>query len=380
MTESGATSGLRNRLTRTSRTTALSARHRDLGATLDPYIRMGVPMHYSTDPRDEHDAVREAAGMYDMTPFLKFHVRGPDAVAALDHAMTRDARKMEPGQSKYVPFLRDNGTICDDGIVFNMGNDEYLVCHGDGCAREMVEASAQGKDATVEYEAGLHLVSLQGPGSCSLLDAHTPIDLPALRYFNHRETELFGIPCVLSRTGFSGERGYEIFVGSEYACDIWDNILHYGQDAGVMPCSLSSVFPLRMEAGLLWRRFDLMENTPWEVGLDWVVNPNKGDFRGKEALMAAEGRERFKVCGLEVDLDHALEGGEKLLAHDKGVGVVHDKPAYSHRMQKSLALARVTPDRAVEGTRLDVARNGETCTATIVKFPVYDPNKERPRA
>lgn len=363
-----------------SRTTALSARHRDLGAELEEYIRMGVPMKYATNPRDEHDAVREAAGMYDMTPFLKFRVRGPDAATVIDHAIPRDAMGIQPGQSKYCPFLRDNGTICDDGIVFNLGDDEFLVCHGDGCARDMVEASAAGKNAVVEYEGGLHLISLQGPESCALLDEHTPIDLAALRYFNHRKTELFGIPCIISRTGFSGERGYEIFVASEHACDIWDNILSHGSEIGVMPCSLSSVFPLRMEAGLLWRRFDLMENTPWEVGMGWVVNRNKGDFRGRQALMAAEGKERFKVCGVEVDLDRALSGGEQLKAEGDEVGVVHNKPAFSHRLNKSLALVRVTPEHAVEGNRLEAVSDQGAYTATVVKFPVYDPEKTRTRA
>jgi aminomethyltransferase len=367
-------------MSKISRTTALSARHRDLGAELQEYIRMGVPMQYSTDVRDEHDAVREAAGLYDMTPFLKFRVRGTEAAAAIDHAIPRDATRIAEGQSKYCPFLRDNGTICDDGIVFNFGAGEFLVCHGDGCARTMVEASARGKDATVEYEGGLHLISLQGPKACGVLEEHTPMDLAALRYFRHEHTELFGIPCVISRTGFSGERGYEIFVGSEHACDIWDNILHHGRDVGVMPCSLSSVFPLRMEAGLLWRRFDLMENTPWEVGMGWIVNRSKGDFRGREALMAAEGNERFKVCGVEVDIDRALGGREKLFVGGDEVGVVHDKPAYSHRLNKSLALVRVRPQYAIEGTRLEVVGEQEPCTATVVRFPVHDPDKTGTRA
>jgi aminomethyltransferase len=360
-----------------TRSTALSCRHRDLGAELQEYIRMGVPMKYSTDPRDEHDAVRDAAGLYDMTPFLKFYVKGPDAEAVLNHAVTFDVSKVKPGQSKYGPFLRENGTICDDGILFNNGSNEYLVVHGDGCARNMAEASAEGKDAYVEYAAGLHLLSLQGPKAVELLDQHTPIDLPRMKYFHHQETEVFGCPCILSRTGFSGERGYEMFVSPHLVCDLWDNILSYGKEMGVMPCSLSSVFPLRMEAGLLWRRFDLMENTPWEVDMGWVVHRNKGDFRGKDALMKAEGKERFKVCGIEVDLDHALAGGEKIMIEGKEVGIVHDKPAYSHRMKKSLALVRVDPEVANIGTKLEIVGEGGSCTATIVKFPVYDPEKKR---
>lgn len=364
-------------MTNISRTSALSARHIDLGAKLEEYIRMGVPMKYSTDPRDELDSVRDAAGMYDLTAFLKFRVNGPDAAAVLNDAMTIDVSTIEPGQAKYGPFLRDSGVICDDGIAFNLGNNEFLVCHGDGCAKTMAEESAKGRDAVVEYDGALHLISLQGPKAVDLLDQHTPIDLQAMRYFNHQETELFGIPCLISRTGFSGERGYEIMISPDVAVDIWDNIIKYGKDMGIVPCSLSSIFPLRMEAGLLWRRFDLMENTPWEVGMGWSIAKNKVDFRGKEAVMAAKGKERHKLIGLVVDIDFALSGGEKLVIDGQEVGSVNDKPAYSHRMNLSLALAQIKPENAAIDTKVEVVGDNGTCTATIVRFPVYDPKKER---
>jgi aminomethyltransferase len=360
-----------------TRTSALTARHKDLGGKFEEYIRMAVPMTYDTDPGDEHDAVREAAGMYDFTAFLKFRVTGPDAAAVLNHAVTFDVTKVSPGQSKYGPFLRETGVICDDGIVFNLGDNEYLVVHGDGCARAMAEDTAEGKDASVEYDGGLHLISLQGPKALELLAPHTPVDLPAMKYFHHEKTTVFGCPCLLSRTGFSGERGYEMFVDPHLACDIWDSILHYGRDMGVMPCSIASIFPVRMEAGLLWRRFDLMENTPWEVNMGWAVHEDKQDFRGKEALMAARGNERFRLCGIEVDLDEALSGGERLTIDGKAVGTVNEKPAYSHRMKKSLALARLLPEVAKIGTRLKVEGNNGICTATVVRFPVYDTQKSR---
>jgi aminomethyltransferase len=241
----------------------------------------------------------------------------------------------------------------------------------------MAQESSQGKNVSVEYAYGLHLLSLQGPKALELLDRHTPIDLPPMNYFHHQETEVFGCPCTLSRTGFSGERGYEMFVSPEFACDIWDNILTSGKDMGIMPCSLSSIFSLRMEAGLLWRRFDLMENTPWEVRMGWVVHRNKGDFRGKEAVLAAEGKERFLVSGIVADIPHPLNGGEKLMLNGKEVGVVHEKPSYSHRLNKSLALVRLQPEYATAGTKLEVAGENMSCMATVEKFPLYDPEKKR---
>lgn len=368
-------------MTKIMRTSALTCRHIDLGGSLQEYIRMAVPMSYSTDPQDEHNAVRTKAGMYDLTAFLKFYVRGKDAVKALNHAMTHDMTRLKPGTSKYGPFLRDDGTICDDGIAFNMGNDEYLVWHGDGCARKMVEASCEGLDAEVDVDDAVHLVSVQGPMAHEFLNEYTPMDLPALKYFNHQETELFGCPCVISRTGFSGERGYEIFARPDTICTIWDNLYEKGQDLGIIPCSLSSIFTLRIEAGLVWRRFDLMEKTPWEVGLGWVIHPEKeADYRGKEAVLAAKGKERFLLCGIEADIDEALEGGETLLVDGQEAGSVNGKPAYSVNLNKSLAFCCLKPECSAVGTRVEIVGEKGACTGTVVAFPVYDPKKERVKA
>jgi aminomethyltransferase len=363
-----------------TRTSALACRHKDLGGKFEEYIRMAVPMTYRTDPKAEHNAVRDAAGMYDFTAFLKFRVTGPDAGKVIDHTVPYDIRKLAPGQSKYGPFLRETGVICDDGIVFNLGNDEYFVVHGDGCARKMAEESAKGKNAEVEYDGGTHLISLQGPKALEVLAPHTPIDLPALKYFHHQETKLFGCPCLLSRTGYSGERGYEVFVDPHLACDIWDNILGYGKDLGVMACSIASLFPLRLEAGLVWRRFDLMEQTPWEVGLGWTVDRDKDDFRGKETLWSAKGKERYKTVGLDVDLDRALTGGEKVIVDGQEVGLVNGKAAYSHRLKKSLAFARIQPALTAVGTKVEIVSDAGSCSATVVKFPLHDPKRERVHA
>lgn len=364
------------------RSTALTARHLDLGGDFKEYIRMAVPMTYRTHLSTEHAAIRENAGLFDLTPFLKFYVRGKDALAAINHAMPNDFSKMKVGQAKYGPFLREEGIICDDGIVFNLGDDEFLVVHGDGCARKMVEESAKGKDATVTYDESTHLLSLQGPKSCDILAPHVAFDLRTLKYFQVVKTEIYGFPCIVSRCGYSGERGYEVYLAPQYVVQVWDNILRDGKDFGVVPCSLSVIYPLRIESGLVWRRFDLMEQTPWEVDMSWLINENKeADYRGKEGVLATKGKERVKLVGLVIDIDKSLAGGEKLFLDGKEVGTVNGSPAYSVRLQKSLAWAKVKPSHSEMGTRFEVKDSaGNTCTATIVPFPVYDPEKLRTRA
>lgn len=365
-----------------TRTTALTARHFDLGGDFQEYIRMAVPMHYASDISIEHNALREHAGLFDLTPFLKFHVRGKDALAAINHAMPNDFSKMKEGQAKYGLFLREDGTICDDGIVFSLGNDEYYVVHGDGCARSMVEESAKGRDATVTYDSATHLLSLQGPKSCDVLAPHVACDLRTLKYFQVVKTEIFGYPCTIARCGYSGERGYEVYCAPYHAVDIWDKILENGKQFGVVPCSLSVIFPLRLEAGLVWRRFDLMEQTPWEVDMGWLISDKKeADYRGKEGVIASKGKERVVLAGLVVDINKALSGGEKIYVNGEEVGTVNGAPAYSSRMQKSLAWSKIKAPHNAVGTKVEIKdADGNTCTATVTQFSVYDPEKLRTKA
>ena len=364
-------------MTESTRTSALASRHRGLGSDLEDWNGMGTAWSYSTDPCDEHDAIREAVGLFDMSGLKKVHVKGLGAAAVVDHIITRDMTQIEPGQSAYGAILTDEGTVCDDAIIANLGDNEYLVVHGGGETMERLQESAGGKNVTCEFDDDLHDISLQGPKALELLDAHTPIDLPALKYFHQEKTELFGHPCIISRTGYSGERGYEIFAGAAVVCDIWDRILSHGKDLGTMPCSFTSLDKVRVEAALLFYGYDMTtEHTPWEVGLGWAVNRQKGDFRGKEAVLASEGKERFLFTGIVADLDDMLAGGEKLLLNGEEVGVVNS-PAYSHRMKKSLALVHVKPEAAVAGITLEVVGDGMSCAATVARIPFYDSEKTR---
>ena len=205
---------------------------------------------------------------------------------------------------------------------------------------ERLLESAEGLDASVELDDDLHNIAVQGPGSLQLLDEYTSMDLESLHYFEHGKTDVFGHNCRISRTGYSGERGYEILAGSDVIVDIWDQLV----GLGVMPCSFTALDKVRIEAALLFFGYDMTaEHTPWEVGLGFTVNRNKGDFRGKAAVLASEGQERFKGAGISIDHEDALAGGEILKLNGEDVGVVNS-PAYSHRLGKSLALVHLRPD------------------------------------
>ena len=355
-----------------SRTSALASRHTALGSGLEDWNGMGTAWTYNNDPNEEHDAVREGAGMFDMSPLKKVFVRGPDAAATLDHLTTRDITKIATGSAAYLCVLTEKGGIADDAIVSNNGGDEWMIVHGSGDTMALLQASAEGRDVQIEFTDDLHDLSVQGPMSCDILNANCDIDLPTLCYFQHTSAKLFGYSCRLSRTGYSGERGYEVFADASVIGDIWDRLV----DAGVMPCSFTALDKVRIEAGLLFYGYDMTENnTPWEVGLGFTISKDKGDFRGKDATLAAKGNEAVKnVC---LDISHAdmVAGGEILSLGGTDVGVVNS-PCFSHRLNKSLALAHIKPDIAV-GTVLQISGEGIDTTAIVVQSPIYDPHKSK---
>ena len=366
-------------MTELSRTSALASRHTELGSGLEDWNGMGTAWSYHSDPNDEHDAIREAAGLFDMSPLKKVFVRGPDAARVVNHVITRELSLIEPGQSAYGAILTEQGTVSDDAIIANNGDQEWMHCHGSGGSMERLQESAQGLNVSIELDDDLHNISLQGPKALELLNAHTAMDLEKLKYFEHQSTQLFGHSCRVSRTGYSGERGYEIFVSGASVGDLWDQILGHGKSIGVMPCSFASLDKVRIEAALLFYGYDMTdEHSPWEVGLGFSVNSNS-DFRGKQAAMAAKGKERFVAAGISIDHDDALAGGESLQIDASEVGTLNS-PAYSHRLGKSLALVHLSKAAAVTGTRLEVVSDDFNASATVEAIPFFDRSKSRTHA
>ncbi|WP_419904759.1 aminomethyltransferase family protein [Kiloniella sp.] len=355
-----------------SRTSALADRHIALGSGLEDWNGMGTAWSYDSNPNDEHDAVRERAGMFDMSPLKKVFVRGQDAQATLNHLTTRDISKIAPGQSAYLCVLTDDGTIADDAIVSNNGSNEWLIVHGSGDTMALLQASSKGKDVALQFTDDLHNISVQGPLALNTLNAYCDVDLELLKYFHHTPATLFGKACRISRTGYSGERGYEIFAEASVIVDLWDSL----EEVGVMPCSFTSLDKVRIEAGLLFYGYDMTtHHTPWEVGLGFTINRDKSDFRGKTALLSARGQEKLRNVGLIIKHSDMVEGGETLSLDGQTVGTVNS-PCYSHRLKQSLALGHVDADIKV-GTRLKLSSENLETTATVASLPFYDPEKSR---
>jgi len=351
----------------------LASRHRALGSNLEDWNGIGTPWNYTADTCKEHDAIRETAGVFDVVGLKKVWIRGPDAMSVVDHLCTRDMSKIIVNQSVYGLMLNEEGKITDDAIISNMGNDEYLIVHGTGHGMEMIEDSAKGKNVTVELDDSISSLALQGPKSLEILDVHTPFDLASLKYFHLTHTTLFGFDVMIARTGYSGERGYEIYSDRENMPEMWDKIM----EAGVVPCSFDCLDKVRVEAALLFYPYDMHEEiSPWEVHMDWAVSRKKGDFRGRDATFALEGKNKIELVGLVFDHDEILEDGD-LYIDGKKVGVVNS-PVFSHRMHGSIALGHVTPGNEAIGTKLEV-RGTVNTTAVIHSLAFYDPEKKKSR-
>lgn len=361
-----------------TRHSALEERHRALGSPLGEWNGMDVPWEYEQDVNEEHKAVRTAAGLFDVSGLKKIHVAGPDAQAVLNHVCTRDLSRIYPGKSVYAIILNEEGRITDDCIMFYIAPNNWMMVHGGGTGMEQLRKSAEGKNLIYELDDDLHDISLQGPKSIDFLAQHTPVDLPRLKYFHHIPTTLFGYHCMLSRTGYSGERGYEIFTKADSVVAIWDAILDNGRSSGIIPCSFNCIDMIRVEAALLFYPYDMHEElTPWEVGLGFAVTKDKqADYRGRESLLAARGREKIKTFGVTANTDAAVDADAEVYREGRKVGVV-TAPMYSPLTNKSYAMVQLEPALAKPGITLEIRGENLTCSATTAEIPFLDPKKEK---
>jgi len=366
------------------RFSALADRHRALGSKLEDWNGMGTAWLYDGDLSESHEAIRTTAGLMDVSGLKKVHYVGPHAESLLEYATTRDISKLYPGKSVYAAMLNEAGKFIDDCIVYRTGPNSFMVVHGTGIGYEMLVRAAQGRQVSVLFDDDLHDISLQGPVAVDFLAEHVEgiRDLP---YFHHMQTRLFGCPVMISRTGYTGERGYEIFCKTADVGLIWDAILEKGKPLGIIPCAFTALDMLRVESYLLFFPYDNSEMYPfedeaagdtlWELGLDFTVSKDKTDFRGSFEHFRLKDKERFKIFGVLLEGDVAAQEGDTLWADGKQVGVI-TCGMYSRLTKKSMAIGRYDVDYAEQGKALTV--KGSLSVAAIAhSLPFDDPEKKK---
>ncbi|RJF94698.1 aminomethyl transferase family protein [Oleomonas cavernae] len=367
------------------RTSVLADRHLALGSKLEDWSGMGTAWTYAKDMGDEHVAIRTKAGLMDVSGLKKMHLVGPHAQAVIEYVTTRDTSKIYPGKSAYACMLNDAGHFTDDCILYRTGPNAWMVVHGTGTGHEELTKAAQARNVAVLFDDDLHDLSLQGPVAVDFLAGHVPgiRDLP---YFHHTQTRLFGKPVMISRTGYTGERGYEIFCKGADAPVIWDTILTQGAGMGIVPCCFTVLDMLRVESYLLFYPYDNSQMYPfadqppgdtlWELGLDFTVSPGKVGFRGAEQHYKLKGQERFKIFGVLIEADVAADAGDELWSGGAKVGVVTCAMT-SKLTGKSMAIARLDVAAAVHGTPLEVKGAKLSASATAHSLPFDDPGKKK---
>ena len=373
-------------MTNSWRFSTLGDRHRALGSNLEDWSGMGTAWSYDADADAEYMAIRTKAGLMDVSGLKKVHITGAAASHVVERATTRNMEKLMPGRSVYAAMLNYAGKFVDDCVIYRTGPNAFMVVHGSGQGHEQLTMAATGRDVSIRFDDNLHDLSLQGPLAVDFLEKYVP-GIRQLNYFNQMQTSLFGKPVMISRTGYTGERGYELFCRGQDAPMIWDRILDEGAAMGIIPCRFTTLDLLRTESYLLFFPYDNSEMYPfenegpgdtlWELGLDFTVSPGKVGFRGAEEHYRLKCRERFKIWGLVLEGKNAPGNGAPVMRDGKQVGVV-TQAMHSPLNNHTIAIARLPVDCANNDTKLVVncADHGEIA-ATTHSMPFYDIEKKR---
>lgn len=358
--------------------TAFDAVQRQAGAEFMEWEGWFWTTHFG-DAVGEHQAVRQNVGVWDESPLRKWDFRGRDALRAADRIFTNDMLGLKIGQVRYAPFCDEDGKMVGDGTVLKFSDDHALVITALDADLDHFRGVTRGLNVAIEATTEqLPHVQLQGPASPDVLGRLCPADVRSLRYFHFwpEQVAVGGLPCWVSRTGYSGELGYEIFCRPEQAEALWAALL----GAGARPYGLSAVETLRIESALIFIGYDYFQHqtNPFDMSLDKVIRLDTGDFCGKAALLETATRPPRRLVTLAVEGDQVPEYGAAVTAAGEPAGTL-TSPCLSPTLGRVIGLAVLESRLAVPGGRLDVAVTSGTAPATVEALPIYDSGKTRPR-
>jgi aminomethyltransferase len=359
--------------------TAFARPQQELGCEFMDWEGWYWPNHFG-DPVAEHRAVRESVGVWDESPLRKWSFRGPDALAAADRIFTNDMLGLEVGQVRYGPFCDENGKMVGDGTVYKFGDEEAGVVTALDSDLDHFKQVVEGLEVEIEpVTERLPHVQLQGPGSRDLLAGLTDADVEGLGYFRFwPEQVLVGeVSCWVSRTGYSGELGYEIFCRPDRAEGLWRSLT----EAGAKPYGLAAVETLRIESGLIFIGYDYFqhETDPFDMSLDKVIRLDTGDFHGKQALEETAMEPPRRLVNVVVEGSEAPEYGAAVTKDGQPAGTL-TSPCESPTLGQVIGMAVLETRFAQKGERVEVALGDAVVAATVAVFPIYDPEKRRPRS
>jgi aminomethyltransferase len=353
----------------------LEDEHRALGAKLGPFAGWLMPIEYPAGTIAEHTAVREAAGVFDVTHLGKFTASGPGALPALQRAFTADVSKVPVGGAQYSMALNDEGGIVDDLIAYRTGEDRFLVVPNAANVGGVYDAFTRqaGDDVDSAVLDDWALLAVQGPRSPEIVGAFFP-EAGALGYMRCAEATYADRPAVVSRTGYTGERGFELFVPYDRVVGLWRELLDVGNAMGLVPAGLAARDTLRTEMGYPLHGNDISEErTPLEARLTWAVSFDKGDFVGRDALVRQrEAGAPDRLWGLRMEDRLIPRPHYPVLVGDERVGET-TSGTFSPTLRRGIGMAYLSPaDRFEPGDPVQVDVRGRRGSAVVVKPPFVD--------
>ena len=356
----------------------------------------------------EYHAIRNSAGLIDVSPLYKYSIRGRDALKLVNRVITRDAAKCAVGQALYSCLCEDDGAVIQDGTLFRLGEQHFRFHLADPSLR-WLKLNALGMDVSIEeVSEQIAALALQGPNALKILQKIVDVELAQLRFFRFTPGKIGDAPVIVSRTGYTGDLGYEIWLDANHAEQIWDLLAEQGKSFGIKPAGMLALDVARLEAGFILLEVDYIgaekaiiaaqRYSPFEIGLGWTVDLKKDHFVGSDKLreLNKHGPSR-QIVGLEINLSDyeylfeqiGLPPQFPLLAWRGGVPVYKDERqvghattgAWSPALKKYIALATVGQDCIQTGTRLEIEvtvnYTRKMAGVTVTKLPFYDPTRKR---
>ena len=363
--------------------TPLYAEHVAAGARMVPFGGWEMPVQYAGIV-EEHRATRHAVGLFDVSHMGEFEVEGPGALAALQYLTTNDVAALEVGQIQYSVLCYPSGTIVDDLTVYRMGDERYMITVNAGNIDKdwahVTTSTEHIRDARWRNASeGTGLIAVQGPKAEALVGGLADCDVTGLGYYRFARGRVGEVPTVISRTGYTGEDGFELYAPADGTVTLWKALLAAGRAAGAVPVGLGARDTLRLEMKYALYGNDIDDTTnALEAGLGWVVKPAKGGFIGREALekVRAEGPRR-RLVGIEM-VDRAVaRHGYPLQKDGRAIGIV-TSGSYGPSVDKYIGIAYVETALAAVDTALEVEIRGQAKAARVARTPFYPPKVKKP--
>jgi aminomethyltransferase len=343
-----------------------------------------MPVQYPAGVIGEHMATRTSAGLFDVSHMGEIWVNGKDAIPFVDRITTNDVRKLTEGQAHYSALTNYNGGIVDDLLVYRFAEDRLLLVVNAGTTDkdwDWIKSQRNDDDDIVLTNASSKYcqIAIQGPKATQILQGLTETDLSSIKYYHFTEGQVDGVDSIVSRTGYTGEDGFEVYSTPEAAEPLWNKMLEagsYGKEDGILPCGLAARNTLRLESAMSLYGHELSDDiTPLESGLGWITKLQKGPFNGRDALLSQkeQGLTR-KIAGFEmVEPGIARDGCDVFVNGSKAGYVTSGSPA--PYLKKNIGLAFLPPEFAIAGQEIKIDVRGKQLAAVIVPTPFYKRQK-----